>query len=898
KIFGSIKGRLVLYFVLLVMVPFLILGLMAYQSEKAALRERIRGHLTSIADIQKARIRAWIGERMSDARFLSTNPRIQSDLEFFKSAGDPARYSGSLQYKKTLEVIESIKKNHGYLEVVIMDEKGRIIVSTDREDLGETRSDEGYFKGALKLGPEKIFIQDIYNDPHLNRIAMAFSGPVYSSSDPEKTTGVVALVISMDESFYPIFEGWPGMGRTGDTILARIEDNYVVFLNRLRFVPDAPLNLMFPVNEKVPRPSFYAASGKEGIIEAKDYRDMMVLAAYRFIPETRWGLVVKEDYDDAFASVNQLTRKVALTMGATLILVFLLIYLVSTRIADPIISINTLAGRIAHGDFSARLPVKGRDELASLAASFNDMASSLEEYKGQVDEKGAELEKANRELSSFAQSLEEKVKTRTQELEDLNRALISMMEDLDERTDALEKSQDSMRKFALELEESRNRVRENLDIVERANVELRRIDRMKDHFLGMMSHELRTPLSLITGYSSNLITDKSVTLDSKVHEAVEGVMKGAERLRTIITEMLDVSQIDAKGLRLTFTPSNIGVLMEDVIKELGSFVKERRQEVAVGDYGALPEVPIDRKRMHQVLVNILGNAIKFTPDGGRIEVGFRQYDDDCTVMEAYGERGYLDMVVHDSGIGLDADELERIFEKFYEVGEIDKHATSKYGFLGRGVGLGLPIARGIVEAHGGKLWAESEGYDPEKCPGSSFHIMLPVRVEARERVMMGVVAETRDLAAAAAAAAKAGAQKARPVTAPAAGATPGGRPKVLVIEDDLDIIHLTERVLGEEFEVISAGGGREGIEKTRAEMPALVLLDIYMEDISGYDVCDTLKQDPLTAGVAIAMFTAGVQRWEVERGYKCGAADYITKPFKPDELLAKVRELVRQGAKK
>jgi signal transduction histidine kinase len=144
----------------------------------------------------------------------------------------------------------------------------------------------------------------------------------------------------------------------------------------------------------------------------------------------------------------------------------------------------------------------------------------------------------------------------------------------------------------------------------------------------------------------------------------------------------------------------------------------------------VPQLRIDKNRMRQVLVNIVGNAIKFTPDGGRIEISFERRGTGSPLLSRHSlpDGEYLEIVIKDSGIGVDADELARIFEKFYEVGEIDKHATSKFGFLGRGVGLGLPIARGIVEAHGGRLWAESKGYDPERCPGSSFHILLPVTV--------------------------------------------------------------------------------------------------------------------------------------------------------------------------
>ena len=717
------------------------IGAMAYQSENSALRERIRSHLTSIADIQKSRIKSWLAERESDADFLAKNKKTISDIAFLESYPDPKSYLDTPQYKDLRDNLSDITSNHAYLRANIIDKNGRVIASNDEGMVGQSRAEDGYFKGAMAVGikgKNSVYIQDIYYNPHMKALAMAFSAPVIKDG---KFIGAAALIVGMDQSFYPIFAGWPGMRATGDTIIARIQDGYLVFLNRLRFMNDAPLKLRFKL-ENAPEAAHLAASGHEGIIEAKDYRGMEVLAVYRYIPETKWGFVVKEDYDDAFAPVYDLRRKVGYTMGFTVMLVIFLVSVISSKIAEPIVSLSILSRRIAEGDFSVNLPVGTKDEIGTLALSFNEMAAALQTYRSEVDSKNEELEKANTELKDWTQSLEEKVKGRTIELEELNRALLSMMEDLDERTEALEASQVELKKFAEEVEESRNRIRENLEIVERANVELRRIDRMKDHFLGMMSHELRTPLSLITGYSSNLISDQSIKMDPKVVEALEGIYKGAERLRMIITEMLDVSQIDAKGLRLTFTPTNIGDLVEEVIKELSTFIKSRNQEISLEDYAGLPQVAIDRKRMRQVLVNIIGNAIKFTPDGGRITVSFKKLKGDPAFTK--GPLNYLDIVIKDSGIGLDKEELDRIFEKFYEVGEIDKHSTSKYAYLGRGVGLGLPIARGIVEAHGGTLWAESSGYDAANCPGSSFHIVLPVSVQTSELATMGLVAETAE----------------------------------------------------------------------------------------------------------------------------------------------------------
>ncbi|MBI5191665.1 MAG: response regulator [Nitrospirae bacterium] len=892
---GSIRGRLALYFMLLAIVPFVIIGAIAYNSEKDVLRDRIRGHLTSIADSQKTRIRAWLDERASEARFLARDTHVMRNLEGFKITGDPLKYVGTDNYVEILDELNSLKANHEYLDVLILDERGKVMVSTIEKELGESRAGEGYFKGGASTGFGGCFIQDIYQDTHLGDIAMAFASPILESPGSKKLGGVVVIIIGMEKSFYPSFEEWPGMGSTGDVLIARQEAGEIVFLNRLKFHKEAPLNFRVKVDDDAPKPILYGTSGKEGIIETADYRGVQVLAAYRYIPEMKWGLVVKEDHDDAFAPVHDLSRKVLVLMVVAVVIVFLLIHVVTARITEPIVTLDRLTDRVAQGDFSVNLPVTRDDEIGRLASSFNDMAGSLMNYKVEVDEKSAELEKANRELATLAESLEEKVRVRTQELEELNRALISMMEDLDERTVELEKSQVELKKFAADLEESRNRVRDNLEIVERANVELRRIDRMKDQFLGMMSHELRTPLSLITGYSSNLLADRNVRLDPSVEEGLEGIYKGAERLKSIVTEMLDISQIDARGLRLSSSPMDLGELLDEVLKELSSFVRERGHVIEVGDFSGIPKVYIDRRRLHQVLLNIVGNAIKFTPDGGKIYITPTFHVKGSEFARRFGrsETDYLDLVIKDGGIGVDREEAERIFEKFYEVGEIDKHATSKYRFLGRGVGLGLPIARGIMEAHGGRLWVESEGYDPLRCPGSAFHVLLPVgREYVAGSIPSGLLKdESEDVTD----------FRAEPLGQAAADVHPfpeksaadmKGRPKVLVVEDDEDIMNLTSLLLARDYKVYRATNGSDGLEKAREVTPDLILLDVYMEGMNGYEVCEELKSDERTKFIPVAMFTAGVQRWEVDKGYKSGADDYITKPFKPEELLSKVRDMI------
>jgi signal transduction histidine kinase len=163
-----------------------------------------------------------------------------------------------------------------------------------------------------------------------------------------------------------------------------------------------------------------------------------------------------------------------------------------------------------------------------------------------------------------------------------------------------------------------------------------------------------------------------------------------------------------------------------------------RKQVVTTQLGtSLPLIRGDQTRLMQLLSNILGNAIKFTPDGGSISVTTKQilverssplpgFDISGVPNTGTGQQQFIEIVISDTGIGIDSDDQRRIFDKFYEAGNIEEHSSGKVAFKSRGAGLGLSIAKGVIDMHGGQLWVESPGYDPQTCPGSSFIILLPI----------------------------------------------------------------------------------------------------------------------------------------------------------------------------
>lgn len=248
---------------------------------------------------------------------------------------------------------------------------------------------------------------------------------------------------------------------------------------------------------------------------------------------------------------------------------------------------------------------------------------------------------------------------------------------------------------------------------------MEQLDRSKSGFIAVAAHELKTPLTLIEGYAS-MIRDLAASLQQKtIDNLLEGMNGGINRLRQIVDDMIDVSLIDNHLLSLNLQPVQVGQLLDLLRNELVPIILERQQTLDLRKFsGSDTWIFADPERLYQALRNILSNAIKFTPDKGSIFINGRTLP------------GFIEITIEDTGIGISPENQALIFEKFGQLGRVDLHSSGKTKFKGGGPGLGLAIARGIVEAHGGTIWVESEGYDEKKMPGSTFHVLIPARTDA------------------------------------------------------------------------------------------------------------------------------------------------------------------------
>jgi signal transduction histidine kinase len=248
---------------------------------------------------------------------------------------------------------------------------------------------------------------------------------------------------------------------------------------------------------------------------------------------------------------------------------------------------------------------------------------------------------------------------------------------------------------------------------------LEKLDKSKSNFIAVAAHELKTPLTLIEGYSSMLGDVLPKEQESSVSILLDGIHTGIHRLREIVDDMIDVSLIDNNLLSLNLQPMWLNRIFSMLSDEAKATLTERKLSLKVESFTGSEELIFaDPERIYQAFRNLINNAIKYTPDGGSITVSGRTLP------------GFIETTISDSGIGINSEDQALIFEKFEQIGKVQLHSSGKTKFKGGGPGLGLPITRGIIEAHGGAIWVESPGFDEEKCPGSVFHVLLPLRSQA------------------------------------------------------------------------------------------------------------------------------------------------------------------------
>jgi signal transduction histidine kinase len=272
-----------------------------------------------------------------------------------------------------------------------------------------------------------------------------------------------------------------------------------------------------------------------------------------------------------------------------------------------------------------------------------------------------------------------------------------------------------------------------------ANDRMGKLDAVKTDFVTIASHELRTPLAQVRGYTDiiDALNDQGMLDQDQIRGLVTNLRKATERMEELISAMLDVSQLDVNAMDLRFTQTSPESVLRMAIEPLTDPIKQRKLTLSARGLKGLPMIEADMQRLVQAFRNVITNAIKFTPDGGRIDIiASHQVADHPTQGDS------ILIAIADTGVGMDEEHIPLVFNKFYRAFDPGLHSTGTYKFMGAGPGLGLTIAKGVVEGHGGRIWAESPGHDMENPKGSTFYVQLPLTPPETARRVMAFESKT------------------------------------------------------------------------------------------------------------------------------------------------------------
>ncbi len=502
---------------------------------------------------------------------------------------------------------------------------------------------------------------------------------------------------------------------------------------------------------------------------------------------------------------------------------------IARRITQPIDQMILGTSAIAQGDYDQKLNIQTKDELEDLARNFNFMTdqlkiniSKLEDSRAKLQDTNIKLEQSNARLATTNKQLQEsqaKLEYSNQQLEGSNKELAKTNKKLEIINDKLESANDQLAQANKQLAQ--------------ANEELKQLDRMKSEFLQTLSHELRTPLSAIKGYNEYLLEQMVGPINTGQERALRTMQRNIDRLTTYINALLDFSRIEAGTIPVSVQPFKLLRALEQSLLTLKPVIEKKELTLNIEGIDSLPLVSGDRDRITQVLDNLISNAIKFTNEGGQINIVGQLLEKQVAIS------------ISDNGVGVSQDKINKIFDRFYQG---DSSTTRKYG----GIGLGLALVKNIIDAHKTTIKVESQ-----ENVGSTFTFILNLAntVEYPENNGLPLIDNRKSYL-------------------------------IEIVDDEPDINDMLKiSLIKEGYNVIDTSNGEEGLRIARHHLPDLIILDVKLPDINGFEVLSCLKQDARTLDIPVIIMSV---LNDPQESIKMGAIDHIIKPVDLKYLKAKI----------
>ncbi len=572
--------------------------------------------------------------------------------------------------------------------------------------------------------------------------------------------------------------------------------------------------------------------------EGQDVLDVAqpILVVGRRLGTVRIGMS-QEALDHALAqSRRHLQGLTLILLGGAIIFAAVL----ARRFTRPLLALAGTAREVASGNLQARALEASNDEIGLLGATINRMATRLQTMLEREKTARISLQQRVHNLLEFA--------GRVQAGDLTGEAPTGKDDEMGQLTMAVNEMVRHLRIILEEERSMRDTIERSRAELEEANEKLKELDLMKSEFLNTVSHELRTPLTSIKAFAEILLDNVGEDPETQ-QEFLEIINKESDRLTRLINNLLDLSRIEAGRMKWDREPLDLQEVVSTAVTSLRGAAEKKGLFLESDIEDDLPTVG-DRDKLIQVVTNLLGNAIKFTSEGGTVKVSAARQD----LLTAR-------ISIADSGVGIEPQFHESIFEKFSQV---DSSETRDI----KGSGLGLPIARSITEHHDGKLYLESElGH------GSTFIIELPLHVESDPDTETTPSIDKPEFSLI------------------SQGFEPGQT--VLIVDDEPSIRRFLRHILeGEGFLVIEARTGEDAVAIAMREKPAIVLLDLVLPDIDGFEVLERLKQQSSTRNIPVIILSIIEDE---ERCFRLGASDYLPKPIDRERLVDRVSRLIAAG---